>query len=111
VIEPEVLNHMAETQRAAAQYEQLEGQRSGSQIKFAMIFMMVALLFLVAAVAIGIHFATQLAVPISRLVTAAEQIRGGDLAARVPGGGKDDGLAWLSRECNRVTYRAEMQER
>ena len=62
-IEPRVLNHMEETQRAAAQYEQMEGQRSGFQITFALIFMMVAMLFLVAAVAIGIHFATQFAGP------------------------------------------------
>src|SRR5437660_6028962 len=110
-IEPGVLNHMEETQRAVAQYEQLEGQRSGSQIKFAMIFMLVALLFLVAAVAIGIHFATQLAVPISRIVTAAEQIRGGDLAARVPEGEKDDELASLSRAFNRMTYQIESQQR
>ncbi|TMJ48556.1 MAG: PAS domain-containing sensor histidine kinase, partial [Alphaproteobacteria bacterium] len=109
-IEPGVLNHMEETQRAAAQYEQLEGQRSGSQIKFALIFMMVALLVLVSAVAIGIHFATQLVVPISRLVTAAEQIRGGDLAARVPEGEKDDELASLSRAFNRMTYQIESQQ-
>ncbi len=110
-VEPRVLNHLAETQRAAAQYKQLEGQRSGSQIKFALIFLMVALLFLVAAVAIGIHFATQLAVPISRLVTAAEQIRAGDLAARVPEGEQDDELASLSRAFNRMTYQIESQQR
>ncbi len=110
-IEPGVLNHMEETQRAAAQYEQLEGQRSGSQIKFALIFMMVALLFLVAAVAIGIHYATQLVVPIGRLVTAAEQIRGGDLAVRVPEGEKDDELASLSRAFNRMTFQIESQQR
>jgi two-component system nitrogen regulation sensor histidine kinase NtrY len=62
-------------------------------------------------VAIGIHFATQLAVPISRLVTAAEQIRGGDLAARVPEGEKDDELASLSRAFNRMTYQIESQQR
>ena len=110
-IEPRVLNHMEETQRAAALYEQMEGQRSGFQITFALIFMMVALLFLVAAVAIGIHFATQFAVPISRLITAAEQIRGGDLAARVPEGEKDDELASLSRAFNRMTYQIESQQR
>src|SRR6202035_5932849 len=70
-IEPRVLNHMEETQRAAALYEQMEGQRSGFQITFALIFMMVAMLFLVAAGAIGIHFAAQFAGPISRLITAA----------------------------------------
>jgi two-component system nitrogen regulation sensor histidine kinase NtrY len=72
--------------------------------------MMVALLVLVSAVAIGIHFATQLVVPISRLVTAAEQIRGGDLAARVPEGEKDDELASLSRAFNRMTYQIESQQ-
>jgi two-component system nitrogen regulation sensor histidine kinase NtrY len=110
-IEPRVLNHMEETQRAATQYEQLEGQRSGFQATFTLIYMMVAMLFLVAAVAIGIHFATQLAVPISRLVTAAEQVRGGDLAARVPEGEKDDELASLSRAFNRMTYQIESQQR
>jgi two-component system, NtrC family, nitrogen regulation sensor histidine kinase NtrY len=110
-IEPGVLNHMEETQRAAAQYAQLEGQRSEAQIKFATIFLMVALLVLVAALAIGIHFATQLAVPISRLVTAAEQIRGGDLAVRVPEGDKNDELASLSRAFNRMTNQIESQQR
>src|SRR5947209_920749 len=110
-IEPRVLNHMEETQRAAAQYEQMEGQRSGFQITFALIFMMVAMLFLVAAVAIGIHFATQFAVPISRLITAAEQVRGGDLAARVPEGEKDDELVSLSRAFNRMTFQIESQQR
>jgi two-component system, NtrC family, nitrogen regulation sensor histidine kinase NtrY len=110
-IEPRVLNHMEETQRAAAQYEQLEGQRSGFQITFALIFMMVAMLFLVAAVAIGIHFATQLAVPVSRLIAAAEQVRGGDLATRVPEGDKDDELATLSRAFNRMTFQIESQQR
>jgi two-component system, NtrC family, nitrogen regulation sensor histidine kinase NtrY len=110
-IEPRVLNHMEETQRAAASYEQMEGQRSGFQITFALIFMMVAMLFLVAAVAIGIHFAAQFAGPISRLITAAEQVRGGDLAARVPEGEKDDELASLSRAFNRMTYQIESQQR
>jgi two-component system nitrogen regulation sensor histidine kinase NtrY len=110
-IEPRVLKYMEETQRAAAQYEQLEGQRSGFQITFALIFVLVAMLFLVTAVAIGIHFATQLAVPVSRLITAAEQVRGGDLAARVPESDKDDELASLSRAFNRMTYQIESQQR
>ena len=60
-IEPRVLAHRDETHLAAAQYEQLEGQRSGLQITFAVIYILVAMLFLAAAMAIGIHFAAQLA--------------------------------------------------
>jgi two-component system nitrogen regulation sensor histidine kinase NtrY len=110
-IEPRVLSHIEETQRAAQQYEKLEGQRSGFQITFALIFIMVAMLFLIAAVAIGIHVATKLAVPITRLASAAERVRGGDLAVRVPEGAKDDELASLSRAFNRMTNQIESQQR
>jgi len=70
-IEPRVLAHRDETHRAAAQYERLEGQRSGFQITFAAIYILVEMLFLASAISIGIHFAAQLADPISRLVGAA----------------------------------------
>ncbi len=110
-IEAKVLKHRQETRLAAAQYEQLEGQRSGFQITFAVIFILVAMLFLAAAVSIGIHFAAQLANPISRLVTATEQVSAGDLAARVPEGPKDDELASLSRAFNRMTNQLQTQQR
>ncbi len=110
-IEPRVLNHRRETQLAAAQYEQLEGQRSGFQITFAVIFILVAMLFLAAAVSIGINFAAQLADPISRLVAATEQVSAGDLAARVPEGKKNDELASLSRAFNRMTNQIQSQQR
>ncbi|MBV8119911.1 MAG: PAS domain-containing sensor histidine kinase [Alphaproteobacteria bacterium] len=110
-IEPRVLNYMEETQRAVAQYERMENQRSGFQVTFALIFLMVAMLFLVVVVAIGINFATQLAVPISRLATAAEQVRAGDLTTRVPEGERDDELSSLSRAFNRMTNQIESQQR
>jgi two-component system nitrogen regulation sensor histidine kinase NtrY len=110
-IEPKVLNYMEETQRAVDQYQRAENQRSGFQVTFALIFLMVAMLFLVGVVALGINFATQLAIPISRLATAAEQVRAGDLAARVPEGERDDELASLSRAFNRMTDQIESQQR
>ena len=110
-IEPRVLAHRDETHLAAAQYERLEGQRSGFQITFAVIFILVALLFLAAAISIGIHFAAQLGDPISRLMAAAERVRAGDLTARVPEGEKDDELASLSRAFNRMTYQIQSQQR
>jgi two-component system, NtrC family, nitrogen regulation sensor histidine kinase NtrY len=110
-IEPRVMSYVVETQRAVDQYQKMESQRSGFQVTFALIYLMVAMLFLVTAVAIGIHFATQLAVPISRLAAAAEQVGGGDLAARVPEGEKDDELVSLSRAFNRMTYQIESQQR
>jgi len=110
-IEARVLAHRNETKLAAAQYERLEGQRSGFQITFAFVFILVAMLFLAAAVSVGIHFAARLANPISSLIAAAERVRAGDLAARVPEGEKDDELASLSRAFNRMTYQIQSQQR
>ena len=110
-IETRVLAHREQTHLAAAQYERLEGQRSGFQITFAVIYILVAMLFLAAAILIGVHFAAQLADPISRLVGAAEQVRAGDLSARVPEGERDDELTSLSRAFNRMTYQIQSQQR
>ncbi len=76
-LEPKVLAHRRETQLAAAQYAQLEGKRAGLQITFSVIFILVAMLLLAAAVAIGINFATQLADPISHLVGGRRKGRSG----------------------------------
>ncbi len=109
-LEPKVLAHRQQTQLAAAQYAQLEGKRAGLQITFSAIFILVAMLFLAAAVVIGINFATQLADPISHLVAAAERVGAGDLSARVPEGEKDDEMVLLSRAFNRMTDQIQSQQ-
>jgi two-component system nitrogen regulation sensor histidine kinase NtrY len=109
-IEPKVLAHRRETHLAAAQYEQLEGKRAGLQITFSVIFILVAMLFLAAAVAIGISIAAQLADPISRLVGAADRIGAGDLSVRVPEGRKEDEMTSLSRAFNRMTDQIQSQQ-
>ena len=109
-IEPNVLAHRSETLKAAEQYEQLEGKRAGLQITFSVIFILVALLFLAAAVAVGISIAAQLADPISRLVGAAQRIGAGDLSVRVPEGGKEDEMSSLSRAFNRMTDQIQSQQ-
>jgi two-component system nitrogen regulation sensor histidine kinase NtrY len=109
-IEPKVLAHRRETHLAAAQYEQLEGKRTGLQITFSVIFILLAMLFLAAAVAIGIGIAAQLADPVSRLVGAAERVGAGDLSVRVPEGRKDDEMTSLSRAFNRMTDQIQSQQ-
>src|SRR5260370_30076235 len=109
-VEAQVLNHMEQTQRAVAQYEQLEGQRSGFQVTFALVFLIIALLFLLAAVWFGINFATQMVEPIGMLISPAERVRGGDLAARVLEGRGDEEFASLSRAFNRMTTQLQNQQ-
>ncbi|HUZ71589.1 MAG TPA: PAS domain-containing sensor histidine kinase [Stellaceae bacterium] len=108
-VDPMVLSHMQKTQRAVAQYEQLEGERSDYQIAFSMLFFAVGVLLLTGAVWVGLSFATRMARPISRLIAAAERVRGGDLSARVPVGHGDEEFASLSRAFNRMTHQLETQ--
>ena len=98
-----ILEHMRTTELAFQDYDQLDRNRDGLQVTFALIFIGAALLVLLSAVSIGLVFANQMARPISRLITAAERVRGGDLSTRVEEGTQDDELATLSRAFNRMT--------
>jgi len=69
-----------------------------------------AVLLLTGAVLVGLRFATTLARPISSLVAAAEQVRAGDLAARVPEGAADEEFGSLSRAFNRMTHQLQTQQ-
>ncbi len=102
-VDPEILNHMVRTEQAVAEYTRLDENRTKLQITFAMIFALIALLVLMAAVLIGLVLANQIARPIGGLIRAAERVRSGDLTVRVPETASDDEVAGLSRAFNRMT--------
>ncbi|MDR3449289.1 MAG: PAS domain-containing sensor histidine kinase [Alphaproteobacteria bacterium] len=110
-VEPKVLAHMAATQKAVSEYKQLEVRRSGLQTTIGLIFVVVALLLLLAAVWFGVNFATRLTRPIGDLIGAADRVRGGDLSARVSEVTResDDELELLARAFNRMTSQLEAQ--
>jgi two-component system nitrogen regulation sensor histidine kinase NtrY len=85
IADPVVLNRVQQTQRAVQQYERLEGQRSDYQITFALAFLVVALLILLAAIWAGLSLAARLARPISALASTAERVGGESPAERRPG--------------------------
>lgn len=111
LVDPRVLSHMENVQEAASSYAELEGRRSSLQITFTLIFVVVALLLLMAAVWLGLHLATTLVAPISSLISAAERVRAGDMSARVPEALPEDEIGSLSRAFNRMTSQLESQRR
>jgi two-component system nitrogen regulation sensor histidine kinase NtrY len=74
-----------------------------------MIFGLVALLLLLAAVRVGLGFANRLALPISRLIAAADRVRVGDLSASVPEQEEGHEIDRLSRAFNRMTAQLASQ--
>jgi two-component system nitrogen regulation sensor histidine kinase NtrY len=108
-VDASVVEHMQRTEAAVTAYQQLDRNREGLQITFVMIFAIASVLVLLAAVLIGLVLANQLARPISRLIVAAERVRGGDLSVRVEEGDADDEVGTLSRAFNRMTNQLAAQ--
>ena len=110
-IEARVIVHMQRVQGAVGSYRELENRKSGIQVTFVLIFVVVALLVLLASVWMGLYFANRLARPIGELIVAAERVRKGDLDARVVEGDPGDEIGTLSRAFNRMTDQLNAQRR
>ncbi|WP_119165480.1 sensor histidine kinase NtrY-like [Algihabitans albus] len=112
-VDPRVLAHMDQSATAVQLYQQLEGERNWMIVTFAMIFLVVALLLLMAAVWVGLSFADRLSAPIGRLIYAAERVGRGDLSARVdePESEQSDEVGVLASSFNRMTSQLDRQRR
>ena len=108
-VDPSVLGHIRATELAFQEYDRLERNRGDLQITFFLVFAIATLLVLLGAVLLGLLIANRIARPISRLITAAERVRAGDLATRVQEGNADDEVASLSRAFNRMTSQLSAQ--
>jgi len=108
-IDPVVLGHLEATQEASARYNKLEGSYSDLQVTVTMIFIVVALLLMLAAIWVGIVLARQLVMPISTLISVSDRVRGGDLSARVPAQKQIEEFDYLANSFNRMTEQIEGQ--
>lgn len=102
-VDPLVLSYLTATRDAGANYQAMEDRRGDLQFQFFIVYLLVTLLLLVAAVWGGLYFAGYLVGPIENLVDAAEQVREGNLHIRVP---EQQGMAEfdaLARTFNRMT--------
>ena len=111
LVEPRVLDHLQRTREAAAQYTRLEAMRSDIEVTFAVLFILVSLLLLLAAIWFGLSIATRLVRPIGSMVAAAERVREGDLDVQVEEGAADDEMGTLGRAFNRMTTQLGAQRR
>ena len=109
LVDARVLDHLAETRAAVDEYESLESRRIQFQVTFALIYVIFALIMLLAAIWLGLWAANRIVDPISELVRAAERVSAGDLRARVNVGQTGDELDMLTSAFNRMTGQLESQ--
>lgn len=111
VVDPKVLEHMQAARTTVNEYQQLQTDLAVLQKQFFVVFVLIALLILMASLWAGILLAVRLIEPLRALMAATEHVRGGDYTIRVPEGRPDDEIANLGRTFNRMTSQLEGQRR
>ena len=110
-VDPQALEHQRGTQAAVSEYQRLNQNRSEFQLTFAAIYVVVAVLILLAAVWLALGAANRIVMPIGRLAGAAERVSEGDLRVRVDVDAGDDEISRLSETFNRMTSQLDAQRR
>ena len=102
-VQGEVLHLLDETSQTVEFYDNLAKHRRDLLAEWALWYLGVALVVVLAAIMLGLWFAERLAKPVGRLAAAAERVGGGDLDVRVKEPRSADEIAVLSRVFNRMT--------
>lgn len=111
VVDPTVLEHMTAARTTMLQYRQLKKDITTIQKQFFAVFVLVALLVLLASIWSGMMLAVRLIGPVAGLMRATERVRAGDYSIKVPEGRENDEIANLARTFNRMTAQLEAQRR
>jgi len=109
VVDPAAFNYYQRNRGAVSEYHALEQNRWKLQVVFALLYGMVTLVVLLAAIWSGLWAANRLVRPISGLIDAAGRVSEGDLDAQVRVERDDDELAGLSLAFNRMTQQLSAQ--
>ncbi len=108
-VEAEVLEYMRLTEQNVNEYREYESNRLVFQITFAIMYIGLAIVVLLAAVWVGIYLANRLVAPIRNLMIASNRVSTGDLNVRVPTKGTTGDMRDLSARFNRMTSQLSEQ--
>ena len=108
-LDPHVVAQLKQTEASVAEYAEIESRRLGIQVNFALIFAVIALTILMAAILFGLNFANWLVTPIRRLMSAANLVSTGDLHVQVPVLRSEGDLAQLGETFNKMTQELRTQ--
>lgn len=102
-VNPNVVAHLRRTQAAVDEYERLRRARGGPKLAHGVMYFMIALTGVLAAIWVGLWFARHLVAPIRRLIGAAQRVARGDLDVVLPLRRGEGDLRRLSRDFNNMT--------
>ena len=104
-----VLAAMARTEQGVSQYEALRQQRGNLTLVHGLMYMMISLSALLAAIWTGIWFAGRFVAPIRRLIIGAQQVSLGNFKVELPEKRGEGDLRRLSQTFNLMTRELKHQ--
>ena len=109
-VDPRANSYMQLVEQGSAEYSSLTLRRRDIQTTVALLYVLVSLSLLLAAIWLGLAFANRLVSPIRRLITAADRVSFGDLNVQVPITRKQEGdLGALAETFNKMTSELRSQ--
>ena len=108
-VSPKVVGHLRRTEAGVAEYEQLRARSGGLKLAHGLMYFMISLTALLAAIWIGLWFAGGFVAPIRRLIGAAQQVAIGNLKVQLPIRRGEGDLRRLSQNFNHMTHELERQ--
>jgi two-component system nitrogen regulation sensor histidine kinase NtrY len=108
-VDPQVVRHLRQTEAGVQRYESLRQVRGGLKFAHGMMYLMISLTAMLAAIWVGIWFAGQFVAPIRRLISAAQHVARGNLKVELPLRRGEGDLRRLSMNFNAMTKELERQ--
>ena len=108
-IDPQLLNSLVRSEQTLTDYRQAEESSRRLQVIFLLGFIQITALILLFFVRFGLRVASQISNPISRLATAADEVKNGHLSVTVPMPRQENEVSDLTASFNDMTKQLREQ--
>ena len=108
-VNPKVIRQVRRTEAGVAKFNNLRHRRGGMKLAHALMYFMISLTALLAAIWVGMWFAGSFVAPIRRLIGAAQQVSTGNLKIQLPLKRGEGDLRRLSQTFNHMTSELKTQ--
>ena len=109
-ISAKVIGHLQNTEQNVDEYNRLRRAKSGLKFAHGLIYFMISMTGLLAAIWAGMWFAGRFVAPIRRLIAGAQEVSQGNLAVELPEKRGEGDLRRLSATFNHMTRKLKGQQ-
>jgi two-component system nitrogen regulation sensor histidine kinase NtrY len=109
-VSPKVINHLKITEQNVSEYSRLRQAKGGLKVAHGLIYFMISMTSLLAAIWVGMWFAGRFVAPIRRLIAGAQEVSKGNLEIALPEKRGEGDLRRLSHTFNLMTRELKHQQ-